>query len=160
MSQFVQHWYLFIIHKQLLDNNKHVAVVDQFLKLLGSAFVFNHESMTSCKTSSKLFYSLAFSFSFEFAILICVKRKINTADMVKLLLLLHSDSQEGEWGAEVKLKNSSLGEERKILVGRLISRPTAIKLLHNFIMHNLFNAMPSQQSLASMPRDGALSGHE
>ncbi|KRZ62777.1 hypothetical protein T02_12284 [Trichinella nativa] len=114
------HWYLFIIHKQLLDNNKHVGVVDQFLKffeffclrnlvyeasfffLQRSAFVFNHESMTSCKTSSKLFYSLAFSFSFEFAILISVKR------MVKLLLLLHSGSQGGEWGAEVKLKNSSL----------------------------------------------------
>ncbi|KRX50452.1 hypothetical protein T05_15459 [Trichinella murrelli] len=77
-----------------------------FFFLQRSAFVFNHESMTSCKTSSKLFYSLAFSFSFEFAILISVKR------MVKLLLLLHSGSQGGEWGAEVKLKNSSLGKER------------------------------------------------
>ncbi|KRZ94919.1 hypothetical protein T08_9240 [Trichinella sp. T8] len=79
---------------QLLDNNKHVAVVDQFLKffeffclrnlvyeasfffLQRSAFVFNHESMISCKTSSKLFYSLAFSFSFEFAILISGKASL------------------------------------------------------------------------------------
>ncbi|KRY43271.1 hypothetical protein T01_268 [Trichinella spiralis] len=171
---FVQHWYLFIIHRQLLDNNKHVAVVDQFLKFnvlfefdclhfflqIGMRFsvrvALNQSPVVkllrncsirllsvSVSVSNLLFLSAAVqlreiilqNLNLELVAALIVNNEndelnlfftySNTAGrdaqlsswfiydhLVKLLLLLHSGSQGWEWGAEVKLKNSSLGEER------------------------------------------------